>query len=119
MKITNSQGLGKEGGAGVARKRRARGCAEVERACLRRATGYEVTETKREYKVNEQGELELTRAVEQVKHVPGDMQAVKFWLTNREPELWGKGPGERESREDEEGGIVEIPEVREAEGGDE
>lgn len=101
----------------MARKRRAHGCAEVERACLKRATGYEVTETKREYKVNEQGELELTRATEQVKHVPGDLRAVEFWLTNREPALWSKSPGEREERE-ETGGVVVLAQVeREGSGG--
>ena len=98
----------------MARKRRAHGCAEVERACLKRATGYEVTETKREYKVNEQGELELTRATEQVKHVPGDLRAVEFWLTNREPGRWSKSPGEREDGGEEES-VIEIAEVRDRE----
>lgn len=88
-------------------KRRSRGSAAVERACRMQAVGYEVTETKREYKVGETGELELTRATEQTKHVPGDWRAVEFWLTNREPGRWSKTPGEREAAK-EEGGVIVL-----------
>lgn len=93
-------------------KRKSPGSAAVERACRLQATGYEVTETKREYKVGETGELELTRATEQTKHVPGDWRAVEFWLTNREPTLWSKSPGEREEVKGE-AGVIEIARVQE------
>lgn len=89
----------------------------MERACLRRATGYEVTETKREYKVGETGELELTKATEQVKHVPGDWKAVEFWLTNRAPERWSRTPTaerEAEAREERDAGVIELARVEEA-----
>lgn len=90
----------------MAKKRLERGSAAVEQACLKRATGYEVTETKREYRVNEEGELELTKATEQVKHIPGDLKAVEFWLTNREPERWSKSPSE--AAEQSESGVIVL-----------
>ncbi len=85
----------------------------VKKAYLRRITGYQVTEEKKEYKVNEDGELELTKTVTTTKHVPGDARAAEFWLTNRHPEKWRPtrllGPGD--AGEEGETGIVELPEV--------
>lgn len=88
----------------------------VRRAYLRRIQGYEVTEEKKEYKVNDAGGLELTRAVTTTKHVPGDARAAEFWLTNRQPKRWKPsrllGAG---AEEETQGGIVELPEVVPAE----
>ena len=88
--------------------------AAVTQAYLRRITGYDVTEVKSEYKVNEDGELELLKKTENVKHVPGDPRAAEFWLKNRQPDKW-KDPrllgGDAEGEE--EPGVIEISQVRE------
>lgn len=84
--------------------------AAVEAAYLRRIQGYEVTEEKHEYKVAEDGALELTRLTTATKHVPGDPRAAEFWLTNRRPKRWKKSPGER-AEEPAQGGVVVLPEV--------
>ena len=86
--------------------------AAVEQAYLRRITGYDVTEVKSEYKVNEAGELELLKKTESVKHVPGDPRAAEFWLTNRQPKRWQKRPETGEG-EQEERGVIEIAQVEE------
>ena len=87
--------------------------AAVTQAYLRRITGYDVTEVKSEYKVNEDGELELTKKTENVKHVPGDPRAAEFWLTNRLPKLWQKNPGASDGEGGEEPGVIEISQVAE------
>ncbi len=85
----------------------------VKKAYLRRITGYQVTEEKKEYKVNDAGELELTKAVTTTKHVPGDARAAEFWLTNRHPDKWKPARllGAGEAGEKADTGIVELPEV--------
>ena len=88
--------------------------AAVKAAYLRRITGYEVTEEKREYKVNDDGQEELVKKTETIKHVPGDPRAAEFWLVNRLPKQWQKKPAPGED-DREEGGIVELPAVEEAE----
>lgn len=90
-------------------------CRLVEQAYLRRATGYDVTEVKREYRLSETGDRELTRETEQTKHIPGDPRAAEFWLTNRAPERWRKpGTGSRgEPEGGEERGVIVMPEVGE------
>lgn len=90
--------------------------AAVTRAYLRRIIGYDFTEVKSEYKVNDEGKLELMRQTEQTKHVPGDARAAEFWLRNRQPKLWRKDPAEPEG-ERPEGGVVEISKVEEPEDG--
>ena len=92
--------------------------AAVTQAYLRRITGYDVTEVKREYKVNEDGELELTKKTENVKHVPGDPRAAEFWLTNRQRRKW-KHPrflGEEKNGEAETPGVIEISQIAEEPG---
>lgn len=90
--------------------------AAVEAAYLRRITGYEVTEEKREYKVNDEGREELVKKTETTKHVPGDPRAAEFWLTNRKPRQW-RPSRLLEAGEDkpEAGGVVEISKVEGAE----
>lgn len=85
----------------------------VKAAYLRRIQGYQVTEEKKEYKVNDAGELELTRAVTTTKHVPGDARAAEFWLTNRQPKRWKPSRllGSGEAGEEAGTGIIELPEV--------
>ena len=87
--------------------------AAVTQAYLRRITGYDITEEKREYKVNEDGEAELVKKTETVKHVPGDPRAAEFWLMNRLPKQWQKKPTQGDGEKGEEGGVVELPPVEE------
>lgn len=93
--------------------------AAVTQAYLRRITGYDVTEVKEEFKVNEDGELELCKKTEKTKHIPGDPRAAEFWLTNRLPEQWryrrGNGAESKDAVEPGETGIVELPPIEEPE----
>ncbi len=89
---------------------------QVLRAYLRRITGYDVTEVHEEYKVNEEGQLELAKETRKTKHVPGDPRAAEFWLTNRQPGRWrparlleAAGPETGET------GVIELPPVEEGE----
>lgn len=89
--------------------------AAVTQAYLRRITGYDVTEVKEEFKVNEDGELELLKKTEKTKHIPGDPRAAEFWLTNRQPEKWryrrGNGADKEGTAEPGEAGIIELPPI--------
>jgi hypothetical protein len=58
--------------------------ANVEKSLLRRAMGYQTTETIRE--VSGDGNLEITKTVQ--KTVPPDTTAMIFWLKNRHPDRW-------------------------------
>ena len=89
--------------------------AAVTQAYLRRITGYEVTEEKREYKVGLDGQAELVKKTETTKHVPGDPRAAEFWLVNRLPKQWQKKPNPGDDERTEEGGVIELPNVEEAE----
>lgn len=56
---------------------------EVENALLKRALGYDYTETSKKY---ENGQLVEKKVV--TKHVVGDVTAQIFWLKNRKPGEW-------------------------------
>ena len=56
---------------------------EVENALLKRALGYQYTETTRERVA---GEMMITKTV--VKEVQPDTTAQIFWLKNRRPDIW-------------------------------
>ncbi len=56
---------------------------EVENALLKKALGYQYTETTKEYK---NGELTLEKEV--TKEMPPDMSAQLVWLKNRKPTEW-------------------------------
>ena len=58
---------------------------QVENALLKRALGYEYTETTREY-IPEIGEMHVTKEV--TKQVVPDTTAQIFWLKNRKPQDW-------------------------------
>ncbi|MGN1020329.1 MAG: helix-turn-helix domain-containing protein [Aristaeellaceae bacterium] len=75
--------------------------AEVENALLRRALGYQVTETTRELKPDpESGEARLTVTREVTKHVAPDTTAQIFWLKNRRPDRWRNRPEADTEQED-------------------
>lgn len=56
---------------------------EVENALLKRALGYQYTETRTE--TDETGKV---KTVEIVKEVAPDVTAQIFWLKNRKPDMW-------------------------------
>lgn len=58
---------------------------QVENALLKRALGYEYTETTREY-IPELEEMKTTKKV--TKQVAPDTTAQIFWLKNRKPDKW-------------------------------
>lgn len=103
-----------------------RRCRKVESAIYKRATGYKVS-VKKTYKVkrveydpdtgkktSEREELEI--GVDEV-HVPADVKAGAYWLTNRDPERWKEHPdgGETDGDEASDGGVIYLPEVKEKE----
>lgn len=62
---------------------------EVENALLKRALGYDYTETTRERMFNEEtGEYELVTTKEVHKEIAPDTTAGIFWLKNRKPDEW-------------------------------
>lgn len=62
---------------------------EVENALLKRALGYNYTETTKERMFNEKtGEYELITTKEMHKEIAPDTTAGIFWLKNRKPEEW-------------------------------
>lgn len=81
----------------------------VVNAYLRRITGYDAIETRREYTVMG-GERILSKEIEQTRHIPGDPRAAEFWLTRRQGKDWPmKVSGEEQ--QDNESGVIEIPAV--------
>ena len=71
-------------------------CEEVEKTLYERATGYTITVKKpvkvRKVRYNDAGrrisEDEEIVMTEEEQHVPGDVGAIRFFLTNRAPERW-------------------------------
>lgn len=70
-------------------------CAQVEQTLLQRALGYDAIVKKGvkvRHVVYENGrrvsENEEVVIVEETQHIPADVNAIKFFLTNRAPERW-------------------------------
>lgn len=89
---------------------------EVENAFLKRITGYNAEEVRREYAIetDEYGNQVkvLKREIVQTKHIPGDPRAAEFWLKNRMPDKYKDRPGDTEEEESG-GGVIIIPAVKE------
>ena len=60
---------------------------EVENALFKRATGYEVEETKVE--IDSNGKKHMVKIT---KHIAPDPTSIIFWLKNRRPEKWRDKP---------------------------
>ncbi len=54
----------------------------------KKATGYEVTETTREYGVDEEGNRQLLREKTATKYVPPDLSAIKAYMEIKDGELY-------------------------------
>lgn len=78
---------------------------QVENALLKRALGYEYTETIREY-IPELDEMKTTKKV--TKQVVPDTTAQIFWLKNRKPDKWRDKLNRDCSSEDEMEGVEII-----------
>lgn len=78
---------------------------QVENALLKRALGYEYTETTREY-IPELDEMKTTKKV--TKQVAPDTTAQIFWLKNRKPDKWRDKLNRDCSNEDEMEGVEII-----------
>ena len=94
----------------------------VENALFRKACGYSA-EVKKVIKIkhteyDENGrkirEWEEPKEVYELIHVPADSTAIKFWLTNRQPERWPHLPKPAETG-GEERAVIEITRVKDPE----
>jgi len=61
---------------------------QVENALLKRALGYEYEEKVSEVAIDASGAARPVRVKTTVKHVPGDVGAMAFWLKNRKHSDW-------------------------------
>lgn len=59
----------------------------VENALYKRCVGFEYDEVTQEIGKDEKGK-QVIRKKTVKKHIVPDVNAIRFWLTNREPELW-------------------------------
>lgn len=75
----------------------------VENAMLKRALGYQYTETR-----TETGKEE--KVVQLEKHMPPNVSAAAFWLKNRRPDAWNK-PKDTTAAEAPATGCVILPEA--------
>ena len=53
----------------------------------KKAHGFEVTETTREYGVDEEGNTKLLKEKQQVKYIPPDLNALKAYMELKDGEL--------------------------------
>lgn len=58
--------------------------ARAAKSLHKRVTGYEHTKVRKKY----DADGNLLEVIEETVHVPPDVPACIFWLTNRRPELW-------------------------------
>ena len=58
-----------------------------EKALLKKAVGYDATDVFTDTTIKN-GEVVSTTIRKQQKHIPPDVQALKFWLINKAPEHW-------------------------------
>lgn len=73
---------------------------QVENALLKRALGYEYTETTREaVKDPDTGDVEMRVTKEVTKQVVPDTTAQIFWLKNRKPDKWRDKPAYEDTSE--------------------
>lgn len=73
---------------------------QVENALLKRALGYEYTETTREaVRDPESGEVKMQVTKKVTKQVIPDTTAQIFWLKNRKPDKWRDKPGYEDTSE--------------------
>lgn len=90
---------------------------EVENAFLKRITGYDTDEVRREYayEPDEYGNMVrvLKKEIVQTKHIPGDPRAAEFWMKNRMPDKYKDRPLDGDNEENENGGVIIIPAVKE------
>lgn len=59
----------------------------VENALYKRCVGFEYDEVTQEIGKDEKGKQVVKKKIVK-KHIVPDVNAIRFWLTNREPELW-------------------------------
>lgn len=82
----------------------------IEDTLIRRVTGYDTVETRKEY----DADGNVVRVVDQVKHIPPDTNAISFWLTNRMRERYKmRWPDTSAQSDESETGLVLLPEVSE------
>lgn len=80
----------------------------AEDCLIQRVTGYDTVETRSEY----DADGNLVREIRQMRHIPPDTDAAKFWLQNRMRERYG-GLGMFAQDGDTQTGLALLPEVSE------
>ena len=72
----------------------------LEQSLWKRAAGYEIEESKNEYRTLKDGSKVLVKSSKITKHVPPDTGALIFALTNLDPENWKNRQDNRLSVDD-------------------
>ena len=72
---------------GKGRKKSAVSNNDIESALVKKALGYDATETVEEYAETSDGEVKLTKKKVTVKNVPPDMSALKYLLEERQKQV--------------------------------
>lgn len=72
---------------GKGRKKSAVSNNDIESALVKKALGYDATETVEEYSETSDGEVKLTKKKVTVKNVPPDMSALKYLLEERQKQV--------------------------------
>lgn len=72
----------------------------LEQSLWKRAAGYEIEESKNEYRTLKDGSKELVKSSKITKHFPPDTGALIFALTNLDPENWKNRQDNRLSVDD-------------------
>lgn len=89
---------------------------EVENAFLKRITGYDTDEVRREYAYEPDAYGNMVRVLKkeivQTKHIPGDPRAAEFWLKNRMPDKYKDRPPDGDGDKSDGGGVILMPEVK-------
>lgn len=88
----------------------------VEAAMYRRACGITWDEKTYETKLLDDGSVEEVMVKRVTKFIPPDPTSAMFWLTNRRPEQWKYKRSENDAEQNE-GGVVVMPEIAAEDGG--
>ena len=84
----------------------------VEAALLKRCMGYDYEEVTRWQTIGRGGEL-IWLEKRSTKHLPPDPSSIQFWLANRRRKEWQRVPEPKVEEQENESGVVMMPEVEE------
>lgn len=79
----------------------------IQNALFERARGFTVKDVKET--VGTKG----TESVTMIKTIPGDVNAMMFWLSRRQPDVWKEKKEEIITADADIGGVILVPEIKE------